>query len=303
MNGLTPIGRQPPQASLARVTQPSAVRLETIAEAEMLHRAWRRVRSNNGQPGGDRITIAEFGAHLELEIQGLRETLLDGSYRPRRLARYSRVRPTGGIRRLAVPSIVDRLAQTAALISLGPAIDARMSDASWGYRPERGVAGALAAARQAVQRGRLWIVDADIRCFFDRVCHRRLMQDLCFWIGDERVLRLFAHWLRGFSATGSGIAQGSPISPLLANVYLHPLDRLAVAAGHEIVRYADDFLIMTHDAAQARRALGLAASLLSARGLSLNDAKTRIARADEDVRFLGEALVAAPCLPVREESP
>lgn len=279
-----------PTAEMRKAALPP-VRLETIVDPGMLHKAWRRVRSNNGQPGGDRVTIAQFGMRLACEIEHLRRSMLDGSYRPRKLARYEQPKPSGGLRRLAIPSVRDRVAQTAALMALVPAIDAHMSQASWAYRPARGVDGALSAARAAAHSGRMWVVDGDIECFFDRVCHRRLMQDLSYWIDDERILRVCALWLGGFSSGARGIAQGSPISPFFANLYLHPIDRLVNAAGFEMVRYADDFLVMTRNSVEARRALELVSGLLSARGLSLNGGKTRIACVDAPVMFLGEPLI------------
>lgn len=279
-------------AAAGRQAKPLGIRLEIIASLARLLEAWRRVRSNNGQPGGDRVTIAAFGQRPDCELRSLRQALLSGTYRPRQLARHALPKPSGGFRQLAIPSVVDRVAQTAALMTLTPVLDRRMSEASFGYRPWRGVAGALAAARAAAQDGRAWVVDADIASFFDSVCHRRLMQDLCFWIDDERILGVFALWLKSFSPSGRGIAQGSPVSPFLANIYLHPIDRLVRAAGFDMIRYADDFLIMAHDGAAAQRALALAGHLLSARGLALNLQKTRIARADAPVTFLGELLLA-----------
>jgi CRISPR-associated protein Cas1 len=218
--------------------------------------------------------------------------LLRGRYRPGRLRRIPISKQDGGRRWLAIPPLIDRIGQVAALIALGPGIDARMSETSWAYRPGRGVDDALAAVDAAFDDGFRWIVDADIKRYFDSVQHLRLLEDVSIWIDDERIIDLISLWLASFGARG--IAQGAPISPLLANMFLHPLDRLIAAEGHRVVRYADDFLVLSRDRRSAKQALGLAQRLLGTRGLKLNRAKTRILAPGETLIFLGRTIAHAP---------
>ena len=196
---------------------------------------------------------------------------------------------------LAIPCVRDRVAQGAALIVLQPALEARQSHASFGYRPMRGVADAIAAVRRAHASGLVWTLEADIVRYFDSVPHQRLLVELAIWIEAEDVLRLAALWLSGFADQGRGIAQGAPISPLLANLYLHPLDRLLVAAGHVPVRYADDFVVLAAEAGAVEQARRIAEGVLSERGLALNNDKTRIVAPGTPFAFLGETL----CAPAR----
>jgi CRISPR-associated protein Cas1 len=133
-------------------------------------------------------------------------------------------------------------------------------------------------------------VDADIEKYFDTIWHRQLMTDLAIWIDDERILRLLLRWLRTFGWRGRGVAQGAPISPLLANIYLHPIDRLTATLGYRMVRYADDFVILAATSKEASRALRDIERLLRNRGLSLNRQKTRIVAPGETINFLGHTI-------------
>jgi CRISPR-associated protein Cas1 len=157
----------------------------------------------------------------------------------------------------------------------------------------RGPPLAIAAVRSAFAEGLVWTVDADIKGYFDSIWHRQLMTDLAIWIDDERILRLILRWLRTFGWRGRGIAQGAPVSPLLANLYLHPFDRLMAVNGWRVVRYADDFVVLTVSAPEAERALKDVARLLKGRGLALNPDKTQIVGPSETLHFLGHALCAA----------
>lgn len=273
------------------------VALEQVASLETLAEAWSRVRSNHGGPGGDGVTIAELAPDIEAVLRQLSASLLDESYRPRRIRRACIPKPGGGRRPLAIPSVVDRIAQTAAMLALEPDFDRRMSESSLAYRAGRGVPQAVAAVASAYAAGLCWTVDADIESFFDRIRHRHLMPELAIWIDDERILRLLWRWLGTFSRRWRGVAQGAPISPLLANAYLHPVDRLMAAKGHRMVRYADDFVILAPSASEASRGLADVEGLLRGRGLALNGRKTRIAAPGEDVRFLGHILRAPATAP------
>ena len=246
--------------------------------------------ANGGGPGGDGITIEAFQSDLENHLAHLASALAEGRYRPGPLRQFRVDKPDGRSRKLAVPCVVDRVAQTAVLQALTPALDARMADESFAYRPGRSVAQALAVARSAIAGGYSWIVDADIERFFDSIPHRPLLRELTIWLDDCRFLGLIGLWLRAFAPAGCGLPQGAPLSPLLANLYLHPLDRILAAAGILGVRYADDLILLCRSRDVAERARRIASGALKASGLRLHADKTRIAHVSAGVVFLGETL-------------
>jgi group II intron reverse transcriptase/maturase len=285
--------RQAFRAAPRRARICEGARLEEIARVETLAEAWGRVRANKGGPGGDGVTIDDLAAGIELSLEDLSKKLLGETYRPRKLRRAFIRKASGGKRLLSIPAVIDRVAQTAAMLVLEPEMDARMSETSLAYRVGRGPPLAIAAVQSAFAEGLVWTVDADIENYFASVWHRQLMTDLAIWIDDERILRLILRWLRTFGWRGRGIAQGAPISPILANLYLHPFDRLMAVNGWHVVRYADDFVVLTASAPEAERALKDVARLLRGRGLALNREKTRIVAPGEPVHFLGHALTAS----------
>lgn len=286
--------RQAFRARARRQRVYEGVRLETIASLETLVEAWSRVRANKGGPGGDGVTIAHLAPQIERSLQALSKALLAERYRPRRVRRLFIPKPSGGWRPLSIPAVIDRVAQTAAMLALDPDIDHRMSEASLAYRAGRGVREAIQAVQDARSAGLAWTVDADIKSYFDSIWHRQLMIDLAIWIDDERILRLLLRWLKTFAWRGRGVAQGAPISPLLANIYLHPVDRLMATMGYRMVRYADDFVILAASSKEADRAWRDVERLLRGRGLALNRAKTRIVPPGEEVTFLGCDIRAVP---------
>ncbi|MGH6814985.1 MAG: reverse transcriptase domain-containing protein [Hyphomicrobiaceae bacterium] len=266
--------------------------LHRIAAPDTLREAWRRVRANKGGPGRDGVTLETFAQTLDGRIAALSAALLRETYKPGKLLRIAIAKPNGGRRQLAIPNVVDRLAQTAALVVLGPELDRRMSTASFAYRPKRSVADAIAAVEAAFAAGLVWTLDADLDKFFDRIAHRRLLDELAIWIEEDGVLRLFMSWLRTFSMWGRGIAQGSPVSPLLANLFLHPLDRLAAAHGVVMVRYADDFVALAARKGTLEETQKMIVDVLQRRGLKLNAPKTRVVPPGQPFVFLGRSLTA-----------
>jgi group II intron reverse transcriptase/maturase len=267
-----------------------AARLAGAITPENLHFAWRRVRSNGGGPGGDGVTLETFGRDLDTNLTHLANTLLSDRYRPGPMRRLRIQKPSGKGRTLSIPCVADRVAQTAILTAITPALDARMADESFAYRPGRSVAQALTVARALIARGLVFIVDADIERFFDSVPHRPLLYELAIWLDDPALLALIGVCLGAFSTSGRGLPQGAPLSPLLANLYLHPLDRVLAAAAIAGVRYADDFLLLCPSRERAERARTLAAQALKDRGLRLHPEKTRIVHASVGVTFLGETI-------------
>lgn len=284
--------RQAFRARPRRVRLIEGARIEDIASLETLAEAWSRVRANKGGPGGDGVTIAEIAPAIEQSLETLSVALLDGTYKPVKLRRAFIKKASGGLRPLSIPAVIDRVAQTAAMLALEPEMDGRMSETSIAYRVGRGPPHAIEAVEAAFASGRVWTVDADIEKYFDKIWHRQLMTDLAIWIDDERVLRLLLKWIRTFGWRGRGIAQGAPVSPLLANIYLHPFDRLMAVAGWCVVRFADDFVVMTRSEREARAALKDVERLLRGRGLAINKDKTRIVEPGDSFVFLGRVLCA-----------
>jgi len=269
---------------------------DRITDPANLLAAWKRVRRNKGSHGGDGVTWQRFEARLEANLDKLHRDLSSGHYRPGRLRSVNIKKPGGGRRRLAIPPIRDRVAQTAAALALTPMLDRLMSNLSFAYRPDRSVEMALHQVRDAMAHGGVWVVDLDIAKFFDSIPHQRLMMELAIWAGDERFLALAGRWLRSFSFwrsifhKGRGLAQGAPISPLLANLYLHPVDRLLAAAGIQAIRFADDIVMLCKTQQAAEQAKTFMESMIIGRGLSINAGKSSIVHASQGFVFLGQEL-------------
>ncbi len=260
---------------------------DDIISAERLHAGWRRVRQNKGAAGGDGVGIDRFEQNLGDNLADLRGALANGRYRPGPLQCVDIAKPGGGWRRLAIPPVRDRVVQSAAAIALDRLIDPRLSDASFAYRRGRSVEHAIGRVMTYRLWGADWLVDGDIERYFDSIPHERLMRRLAGHVRCRRTGQLVRHWLERFSGNGRGVAQGAPISPLLANLYLDPVDRAIDRRSHRLVRYADDFVILTRDRKRAERALARMGSLLAAQGLTLHPEKTRVTHFADGFTFLG----------------
>jgi CRISPR-associated protein Cas1 len=260
---------------------------ELLTKPQILKSGWKIVRANKGAAGGDGITIKEYESNLESNIQLLANSLIEGTYKPDKLKHISINKKDGGKRNLSIPSIKDRIVQTATLLLLSSSFDKKFYEDSWGYRPGRGHQDAILTIEKFLKKEQFWIVDADIEKFFDEVPHLHLIQDLSIWIDDNKLLQLILLWLNSFSSHNKGLAQGSPISPLLSNIYLHPLDRIMISFGFKIIRYADDFIILNHTKQDALRALTLCKYILNSRGLKINESKTKIIERNKSFEFLG----------------
>jgi CRISPR-associated protein Cas1 len=266
---------------------PAPSMLARIAATPTLAAGWRRVRRNRGGPGGDGQELHQFARALDRNIARLSAELAEGRYRPGPLRACRIAKPDGGTRSLAVPTVRDRVAQSAAAIVLAPRLDARMSGASFAYRAGLSVEQAAALVTFYRLRGFAWVVDGDIADFFPSILHAPLMRLVADAVDCRRTCDLVAAWLAGFARDGHGLAQGSPLSPLLSNLALSPVDRAIDGKQVRLVRYADDFLLMTRTREQAEAAAARMAALIAPLGLTLNRAKTRVASFDEGIRFLG----------------
>jgi len=269
---------------------------EALFSPEALRRAWQVVRRNGAAPGVDQVTVRRFERHLDRNLAQLRQELMDGTYEPLPVKRVLVPKPKGGLRPLAIWTLRDRVAQRVVHDTLVPILEPVFLDCSYGFRPGRSVADAVQAMIEARDAGRRWVVDADIEDCFGSLERRRLMRQVREWVPEPPVVALIEKWLRaqiynparGQPATAAA-SQGGVITPLLANLYLHPFDvRInRVVPWGTLVRFADDFVILCRRRRQAEVAWAAARQALGQLGLRLNPRKTRLVHFDEGFKFLG----------------
>lgn len=275
---------------------------QALCQLEQLQAGWSRVFANGGSPGGDRVSLHDFAVRREAELARLLTDLTYGVYHPGPLRRLAIPKRHGGSRPLAIPCVRDRVVQSALYLLLGPLLDATFDEGSFGYRPGKGVQEALRRVQALHREGYTHVLDADIERFFESVPHAPLLNQLREHVDDDRVIGLIALWLAQ-EPGGRGLAQGSPLSPLLSNLYLDTLDRKLEGKGTRIVRFADDFVVLCRSELLARETLRHATEVLSDLGLQLNAEKTHLVDFDHGFRFLGHHLVRSWILPDKDAEP
>jgi RNA-directed DNA polymerase len=258
-----------------------------------LRSAYRKVAANKGSPGVDRVTTKRFGQQLDEEISALQEHLRTGTYRPsaiRRVMIPKAGRP-GEFRPLGIPTVRDRVAQTALRNVLEPIFEAGFAEHSYGFRPGRSAKDALRRVEQLINAGLAFVVDADIKGYFDAIPHGKLLERMREKVTDGAVLALLEAYLTQTIVDGSeewtptaGTPQGAVISPLLANAYLDPLDH-RIARRFEMVRYADDFVILCATEGEAHQALSEVQEWMAEAGLTLHPEKTRLVNLEAGGKF------------------
>ncbi len=263
--------------------------IDKVYKARNLRAAFAKVKANQGAAGVDHQTIEMFEAILETNLTRVSQQLADGSYRPQAVRRQWIAKPGSSEKRpLGIPTVRNRVVETALCNVLEPIFERDFAEHSYGFRPGRGCKDALRRVDHLLKAGNTWVVDADLQSYFDTIPKQKLLERVAEKVADSRVLELvkamlqtevmegLAHW-----TPAAGTPQGAVISPLLSNIYLDPLDHEVAGSGYEMVRYADDFVILCRSAAEAGAALEKVQRWTAQAGLRLHPEKTRIVDATQ----------------------
>jgi RNA-directed DNA polymerase len=263
--------------------------IDKVSAPRVLRWAFAQVSQNDGAAGVDHQTIAMYEQRVEDHTEYLARTLKEGSYQPAAVRRVMIPKVGSKEKRpLGIPTVRDRVVQKALLATIEPIFEREFAEQSYGFRPGRGCKAALRRVDYLLSEGYTWVVDADLQQYFDTIQPEVLMQLVAERIADGRVLKLIERYLQQevlenlrYWQPETGTPQGAVISPLLSNIYLNPLDHLLAASGIEMVRYADDFVLLCRSAAEAQRALELVQQWIGTVGLMLHPEKTRIVDATQ----------------------
>jgi RNA-directed DNA polymerase len=275
--------------------------MEEICDRENMEEALRRVKANKGSAGIDGMTVGGIADYLKQHWPAVRERLLNGTYKPNPVRRVEIPKPDGGVRKLGIPTVLDRLIQQAVMQVLQRQWDGTFSEHSYGFRPGRSAHQAVAQAQQYIAEGHGWCVDLDLEKFFDRVNHDKLMGRIARRVDDKRLLKLIRAFLNAgvmenglVSPSVEGTPQGGPLSPLLSNLALDELDRELERRGHRFVRYADDCNIYVRSERAGQRVMeSVTRFIMQELKLKVNEAKSAVARPQER-KFLGFSFTIGP---------
>ncbi len=299
------VGREETE-SLSAVHEPESPAstnrlMEEICERENLKQALQQVKANKGSAGVDGMTVGGITDYLKQHWPAIREQLLSGTYEPKPVRRVEIPKPDGGVRKLGIPTVLDRLIQQAVMQVLQRQWDSTFSDHSYGFRPGRSAHQAVAQAQQYMALGYGWVVDLDLEKFFDRVNHDKLMGQIAKRVEDKRLLKLIRAFLNAgvmenglVSPSVEGTPQGGPLSPLLSNLVLDELDRELERRGHRYVRYADDSNIYVRSERAGQRVMESITRFITQKlNLKVNETKSAVARPQER-KFLGFSFTDGP---------
>lgn len=270
--------------------------MDKVYAQNTLQTAWQRVKSNKGAAGIDRVSIERFEGQSGQYLQELQGQLKTGTYQPQAVKRVNIPKASGGTRPLGIPTVKDRVVQMAIKLVIEPIFENTFRDTSHGFRPERGCKDALKEVDGWLKAGYKWVVDADIKGYFDNISHELMMGKIEQHIADKQLLKLIEAYLKQDIMEGGkswkaakGTPQGAVLSPLLANIYLNELDHL-IGEKYCMVRYADDFIILATSETEAEQALATVREWMEKHQLELHPEKTRIVNENEDPNgfdFLG----------------
>jgi RNA-directed DNA polymerase len=268
--------------------------MEEVCERENCEQALKRVKANQGSPGVDGMTVQQLPGFLQQHWPVIREQLLSGTYKPQPVRRVEIPKPDGGVRKLGIPTVLDRFTQQAVLQVLQKRWDRTFSEHSYGFRPGRSAHQAVEAAQKYIAAGHRWCVDLDLEKFFDRVSHDKLMAKIAERVSDQRLLKLIRAFLMAgvmegglVSPVDEGTPQGGPLSPLLSNLVLDEFDRELERRGHCFARYADDCNIYVRSRRAGERVMeSLKRFITTKLKLKVNESKSAVAEPRER-KFLG----------------
>lgn len=257
--------------------------IDKVIREQSLQVAWKQVEARRGGGGIDGLSVSTFAKRSDKRLTRLSEQLREGTYEPYAVKRVWIPKGDGKRRPLGVPAIIDRVVQTSIRNAIEPIFERKFAKCSYGFRPGRGCKDALREVARELKLGRTWVVDVDIEQYFDSIEHERLMDEVATEIADGSLLKLIRQFLEQDVMDGMkrwrperGTPQGAVISPLLANIYLHPVDVAMTSAGYRLVRYADDMVILCESREEAERAHARLSELLTERRLTLHPVKTRL---------------------------